>query len=620
MMAALGLSVWLSGCNLDREQPYLDRIREQGRITILTRNAPTTYFEGRDGKAGFEYELASRFAEYLGVRPQFVVLNSAHEVLEALIQGRGDLAAAGLVRPEAGSRFFLHGPVYQEVEPQVVCRRNGKKPGDARELSKVKLAVAAGTSHDQRLQALRKETPQLTWERERGGSTEQILEKVWRGEVDCTVADSNVVAINRRYYPGLMVRFSLGKPRPLAWFFPRRAGELRQEADRWFKGVKARGELDQLLERYFGMVETDEAEGDAFIDHQMFHQRVEELLPRFKPFFEAASRRFDVPWQLLAAVAYQESHWDPQAISGAGVRGIMMLTETTAQRLGVKNRLDPLQSILGGAWYLAFLRQSLPAEIVEPDRTWAALAAYNIGLGHLLDARELARRQGRNPALWHDLRKVLPLLAQRSHYESLRFGYARGGEPVIFVRRVRHYFDILQNWDKITASRQKAANLAAWEEDPSSSPQGEARPPGGGSEESGKRSAFEAERRKEHHQAARLAVLAEERMEACAVSADEGAWQTAGLNPESLRAGLACVARLENSLNLPKPSHVAAVPLSPSWIVPQAPILIPKLNSALLGLEGEAFDPSLAESEADESAIPGDDVAAAETSTLPPLD
>jgi membrane-bound lytic murein transglycosylase F len=166
-------------------------------------------------------------------------------------------------------------------------------------------------------------------------------------------------------------------------------------------------------------------------------------LPKYKQTFQAAGKKYDIDWTLLAAQAYQESHWNRYARSPTGVRGIMMLTLNTAREVGVKSRLNPQQSIYGGAKYLANLRARLPEEIAEPDRSWIALAAYNVGMGHIYDARKLAREQDKDPNLWHEFRDVLPLLTQKKYYKDLRYGYARGYEPVRYVRRIRNYHDML---------------------------------------------------------------------------------------------------------------------------------------------------------------------------------
>ena len=179
------------------------------------------------------------------------------------------------------------------------------------------------------------------------------------------------------------------------------------------------------------------------IDAGGLQERMRTLLPQYVPLFREAQEATGIEWRLLAAIAYQESQWDPSATSETGVRGLMQLTEDTARHLGVSDLLDPAQSVLGAARYLRDLKEKLPARIPEPDRTWLALAAFNIGLGHLEDARVLAQKQKLNPDLWSDVKKALPLLALPEYYDQAKHGYARGGMPVAFVDRVRGYYDVL---------------------------------------------------------------------------------------------------------------------------------------------------------------------------------
>ena len=179
-------------------------------------------------------------------------------------------------------------------------------------------------------------------------------------------------------------------------------------------------------------------------DVTVFKRHLAARFPRYREQFKKAAARHGIDWKLLASQAYQESHWNRKAKSPTGVRGIMMLTKRTAASLGVRNRLDPVQSINGGAKYLSRLKGRLPEQIRHPDRTFVALAAYNVGLGHVKDARTLARRHAKNPDRWEELRTVLPLLTKKRYYKTLRYGYARGHEPVRYVKRIRTYRLLLE--------------------------------------------------------------------------------------------------------------------------------------------------------------------------------
>jgi membrane-bound lytic murein transglycosylase F len=418
----------------------LDAIKRSGKLIVVTRNAPTTYYIDRDGAiAGFEHDMAVAFGAYLGVEPEFHIINTISGILDAVASGQCDIAAAGLTRTDARAEHFRVGPVYQTVKQLVVARRDGKRPKTIDDLSSVDLRIVAGSSYEERLTALQEEHPQLTWETEDDVDTEQLLEKVWRGEIDCTVSDDNIFRLNRRYYPELVATMAVSQPQPLAWFLSPGSKSLGKQIGEWFDDFSASGEQTLLEEKYFGYVEIFD-----YVDTRKFVRRIHETLPKYRPIFEEAAGKYDHHWTLLAAQAYQESHWRPRASSPTGVKGIMMLTLAASEDVGVTDRLDPEQSIYGGARYLRRLIDRLPEEIEEPDRTWIALAAYNVGMGHLYDARDLARRLGKDPDVWVGMQEVLPLLSHAKYYKTLEHGYARGSEPVMYVNRIRNYEDILR--------------------------------------------------------------------------------------------------------------------------------------------------------------------------------
>jgi membrane-bound lytic murein transglycosylase F len=431
------LALWtFTGCN---PPGTLERIRESGKLVVLTRNAPTTYYIGRAGPMGFDYELVAAFAASLGVEVQLEVRDSVAAILEAMARGEGDIAAAGLTHTAKRQARFLFGPDYHTVQQQVVCHRNGKRPERLEELPNLQLLVIAQSSYVERLEELRETLPGLRWDTTAELPTEEILARVWRQEVDCTVADSNIVAINRRYYPELLVAFPLTDEQSLAWVLRPGSTDLQQALQRWFDQDTQDELLKTLRDRYYSHVDLFD-----YVDLQVYHRHIRERLPRFRPLFERAAQKYGFSWPLIAAVAYQESHWNPQAKSPTGVRGIMMLTQRTANALGIHNRLSPTQSINGGTKYLAQLRRRLPTAVHNPNRLWLALAAYNVGLAHLRDAMSLAARLEKDPHDWHELRQVLPLLAQKKYFKTLKYGYARGTEPVRYVRRIRNYQEILE--------------------------------------------------------------------------------------------------------------------------------------------------------------------------------
>ena len=248
----------------------------------------------------------------------------------------------------------------------------------------------------------------MSWQSTENEKTEDLLEKITGKEIDCTVLDSNIADINRRYFPELIVAYEFPDIEPLAWVLGPNREDLKEALDEWFPSIQNSGEMEQIRERYYGYVKKFD-----YVDIRAFHKAIEERYPKFQAMFESAAQKNGLDANLLAALSYQESHWKPKAKSPTGVRGIMMLTLPTAKSLGVKSRLDPKENIFAGAKFFSNLLKSFSDEVKQPDRTWLALASYNVGRGHMHDAQTLARRLHKNPYLWSDIREALPLLSNK---------------------------------------------------------------------------------------------------------------------------------------------------------------------------------------------------------------
>ncbi len=433
------LASLLAGCVPDKQRAE-QRLRESGELTVLTRLAPNTYFyESENGPPdGFEYALTQELAREVGVPVRYELFDSVPELLAAAERGEGDIVIPRLSRRKGEEARFIHGPDYLLVRQEVVCRRGQPMPRDVAALTTRSILVLDGGSAEDSLNRLKADHPELNWFVTRDLSHDQILEKVWDGTVDCTVADSNVVALLRPHYPELRVAFRLPGQQRLAWIL--RPGDLDLLAylHDWFSDLERDRRLPSLRDRYFGGNPPFD-----YVDIKVFRARIDTRLPRYRDVFIEAGEASGIDWMLLAAQAYQESHWNYRAKSPTGVRGIMMLTQPTAKEVGVTDRLDPAQSITGGARYLAKILEAIPAEIEPEDRVWFALAAYNVGLGHVEDARVLTRRQRRDPDRWNDVQQFLPYLSRPEYYRELDNGFARGSEPVHYVRRIRSYHSIL---------------------------------------------------------------------------------------------------------------------------------------------------------------------------------
>ncbi len=443
MIAALGLTTALLGCGdietFTDTTGTLNDIRTRGKLVVLTRNAPTTYYEGRKGPDGYEYQFTQFLGRALGVAVDYRLYGSIEEILAAIQAGEGHIAAAGLTRTETRAQTYRFGPDYKTVQQQVVCHREGTNPKGITDLPQASLLLIRASTYEERLKELQAEVSDLRWQATDELSIEQLLKHVWERQVDCTVANSNIVAVNWRYYPELSVAFAISEEQPLAWILPPDSNKLQRFIEDWYRQIEEAGVMDSLNERFYGHVNIFD-----FVDACAYRKHIEQRLPKYRALFEAAAKAHNIPWTLLAAQAYQESHWNPKAKSPTGVRGMMMLTQATAKEVGVTNRLDPKQSIMGGARYLVRTIERIPDSVQGRDRIWFALAAYNIGMGHLYDARTLAKQLGKDPDTWLGLQSILPLLSQKQYYQSLQYGYARGAEPVRYVQRIRNYRDILE--------------------------------------------------------------------------------------------------------------------------------------------------------------------------------
>ncbi|MFO7808127.1 membrane-bound lytic murein transglycosylase MltF [Guyparkeria sp.] len=439
-MMPIGALLLLSGCSDRSPQTALSSPFDTQRLVVATRNGPTTHYQGRDQLAtGPEHDLVTAFADSRGWTVDWQVHESTAEVVEALETGRAHLAAAALTHLPVRNDRFEQGLVHGEVVQQVVCHRDDRPLPDTIDgLAGVDLQVTGESSYVERLDELARTVPDLTFIADPARSSEVLLTQVATGEVGCTVADSSIVRMVRRYWPHLEVAMNLDQTELVGWYAAASRQDLAEATRDWRESDLGEGAVTAMRERYYAHI----GEFD-FVDLRALHRRLDERLPRYLDEFRQAAKETGLSVDLLAAMAYQESHWDPQATSPTGVRGIMMLTRSTAESLGVEDRLDPSESILGGARYLADLRARLPEDIPEPDRTYLALASYNLGRAHVLDARRLARELGRNPDSWAEMREVLPLKADKRYYPKTKYGYARGYESVHYVRRIRNYRDVI---------------------------------------------------------------------------------------------------------------------------------------------------------------------------------
>jgi len=429
----LALALWPSipwhSSGLDRTE----QIKSRGVLRVSTLNSPLTYYTVNKAPAGMDYELAKRFASYLGVKLQITVRQNLSELFDDLENNKADMLAAGLIYNNDRLTHFRTGPTYYSVSQQLVYRMGKPRPPNLGAL-KGRLTVASDSAFASTLRDIRQnQYPDLDWAISTDQSPNALLEAVADGKLDYTVGDSVSIALLQRIHPQLAVAFDITDEEPVTWYMPRDDDDSLYAAMLdYFNQMAEEGAMARLDEKYLGHVGTFD-----YVDTSTFLRAIDSTLPGIRPLFEKYAREID--WRLLAAISWQESHWNPQATSPTGVRGMMMLTRNTADSVDVSDRTDPEQSIRGGSEYLVRMMAKVPPTIPEDERIWFALAAYNMGYAHMLDARRLTEKQKGNPDSWADVKQRLPMLSQKRYYSQTTYGYARGQEAYNYVENIRIY-------------------------------------------------------------------------------------------------------------------------------------------------------------------------------------
>lgn len=425
------------------------------QLHVVTRVSLNTYFETENGPRGFEYALLKRFADSIDRELVIHTASSLGELFNMLDSERVDFASAGLTPTEHRKQRYLFSDSYLQDQTIVVYKVGNRRPRNSADLADRDIVVVANSSHSSMLNQIREREPRLTWRELENVNFHELLKWVEDGDVDYTIMDSSEFALHQGAFPSLKRAMDLGEEQSVGWMFSKNsAGKaLQKKANRFIDTLAKKGTLAKLQERHFG--QTDHVNQVAANE---FAKNIRKRLPRYLPSIKKIAQEMEMDWQLLAAISYQESGWNPHAKSPTGVRGMMMLTLPTAKELGVVNRLDVNQSLTGGALYYQRLKRQLPDRIQEPDRSWLALAAYNVGAGHLEDARRITEHRGGDPDSWFHVKESLPLLANPDWYTKTRYGYARGYEPVRYVQQVRHYYNVLRWHDLSRLSQQEIAN------------------------------------------------------------------------------------------------------------------------------------------------------------------
>jgi membrane-bound lytic murein transglycosylase F len=432
------MTISMNGCDAIylHEDESLQKVQSKGEIVVLTTEDPLIYSHGRKNVSGIDYDLLQNFAEHYNLKLQFKQLANEDAVMRSLALGEGDIAAARLKTPDAPAGF-LTGPAYEESHLSLFCQKRIKVE-NVRDLEGKKVAILYKDNNsgiDSRLLQLAPGTDVILVHDQK---SKTLFKDLSAKKYDCVIAENITGAYYVRYFTSLENVSAVTDSYSMSWLLTPDNQDLLSLMQAWYQKASRDDEIMRIMDRYKTYLTTLDSR-----DTLKFMRSIREVLPTYRKAFKEAASEHDLPWQLVASVAYQESHWNPEARSFTGVRGLMQLTSDTALHVGIEDRMDPLQSIWGGSKYLRYLMDKLPTTLNSKDRLALALAAYNCGYAHLRDAQKLAERMGRNPYSWRHLRDILPLLADPDYAEQLEYGPARGYETVDFVERVRSFYSLM---------------------------------------------------------------------------------------------------------------------------------------------------------------------------------
>lgn len=440
--------------------PQLAQIRARGYLRVATLISPTIYIPDKTHPQGLEYDLVTRFAQYLGLGVRFIVAKNIDDAYALVASNQADFAAAGLVVSLGRETQYRYGPSYLSVRRQLIYRQGVEKPKSLQDIGNAPLAVEQGSNSqnwlieqsdkgllDVPFSSMPESTPPKAGHEkpdyairiqleDSGINTLQALEN---GTVDYAVVLSHEAMLGQKMSNKIRIATDLGPPVSFAWAFSRLADKsLYRASVQFFTEIRQNNELKNLIDRHYTQFEQ--------LDQTLAQQFVDDVDQRISPYlsaFKAAGKKYAIDWRLLAAMGYQESKWQPDAQSQQGAYGMMQIMPPTAAYMGLTDPGNPVQNITAAAKYLNYLRTQIDDQAPEPDLTYLALAAYNLGIGHLNDAIKLTRQQGGDPNRWRDIRERLAQLSNPKIYPKLRNGFARGEETVQYVENIRALHDLM---------------------------------------------------------------------------------------------------------------------------------------------------------------------------------
>lgn len=448
----VGWWYWLQSTSL----ADLYALRHGARLRVLTISRLDRQDSVIHGFRELEDRLFRGLADSLGTGVQTIVMSDRDRLLQRLVQGRAHLGAAVFTIGSLSGQQLQHSITLATSRLQAVYARGSKRPRSPSALVGRRIVVEAGSAASFYLQNLQQQFPALQWQETKSQDSIELLVDVAKGRLETTIVDRSLLMQARLVYSQLAVGYQAPQLIRLVWAIPASiSSDLLQVINAYLRHVIASGVVSALRDRIFGV--SDQLD---FVDIRTFHRSLVSRLPQFKNDFILAGTKTGIDWRILAAQAYQESHWDADALSTTGAKGLMQLTGGVADEYSVADPFDPWQSCLGGARYLRQLIEQLPATMPYPAKRWAALAAYNYGLSNIRQARDRLIKKNRNPNLWYVLRQELLQPDMEVPEPAGQQVMARALQAVRYVDRIRGYYRILASTGQTRLPRDKKPGIS----------------------------------------------------------------------------------------------------------------------------------------------------------------
>ena len=416
----------------------LKRVKKTGVLRLITNESLNTLYYYKGKPTGFEYDLSKEFADFLNVDLE-IITPEWNNMFSCLEQNKGDFIAAGLTITKKRLAKLKFSIPYMTIQQHVVHHKMVFGPDNIDDLTFRTIHIGKGTSYHSRLEDIKKSGINFSYILHDNIATEDLIQMVSKREIKFTIADSNIAYLNQKYYPDIKIGIPIQRKESLAWAVSKNNSQILEQINLFFLHANETGLLEKLYNKYYANIKDT----DPF-DLKKFHQRILTRLPRYKKTIIDESGKYGFDWKLVAAIMYQESHFNPNAKSFTNVRGLMQVTSATAKEMGIDNRINPSQSIKAGIKYLDKMVKKFDYIKDEHERLLFGLASYNIGFGHVKDAMDIGYKMGFKENKWQHLRTVLPLLSKNEYHKNTRYGYARGWEPVQYIDRILTYYDILK--------------------------------------------------------------------------------------------------------------------------------------------------------------------------------